>query len=150
MLLCWYFKMGGGISHFDAKVLDIQIDVNNVKISLFTHLHYSYYYYLHMNNGNFKQLYDMLKINKVYRFTICDTEITNIEEPTIRHGAIFVEKYYELSFNDGNKMYKIISENCDFYVDSIDGIENDKQYAITYSLDGYCNGYKIKTIEEVK
>lgn len=142
--------MGGGISQFDAKVINMQIDVNNVKITMLRNNGWTSVYYLYMNNGNFKQLYDMLKINKAYRFTIYDSEITNVEEPTIRHGTIFVEKYYELLFDDGNKMYKIASESNDFFVDSIDGIENDKYYAITYSLDGYCNGYKIKTIEEVK
>lgn len=139
--------MGNDLVTFNAKVTGIKINDDYVDVKLSDHCGWPLTCYLNTKGGNFKQLFDMLKINKTYRITRYGNEIANIDNVEKNHDVIIVDKFYELPFEDGKKMYKIHSGDWNFYIDNIDGIEKDKQYEITYSFDGYCNEYKILTIE---
>ena len=142
--------MGGYISSFDATVTNIQICANYVLVRTLTRdRDESILCKLWMDNSNFKQFYDLLKINKAYRFTICDHEITHIEEPTIHHSTITINKYYELPFNDEIKTYHIDCKEGYFLADNVDNIIVGNKYNIKYSLCGRCNGYKIILFAEV-
>lgn len=144
-------SLGFGIESFDAKVIGINFDNDKVKVRLSQNCDFVVNAHLNMNNDNYKKLYDSLQINKTYSFVTHCNEIVNIEEPT-KYGVIIkVDDFYELTFEDGKKLYKIVSNTgkwfkSTFFADNSITIEKDKKYCITYSLCGFCNGYKILTI----